>query len=313
MVDTALNKKIVHTLLYYDLFDYPLTGVELWQYVISKERYGLAEVLEAARNNKEIVEEHGFFCLKKREAIINQRKIEYLFALKQRRKMQKWLPCFKVFPCMKGLFLSGPIALDVSRENSDIDIFSVTAVHRLWTARFFVVMVLKIFRQRPGFIPVLGKKKGSNRGKFCFSMWCTEADMDLQRYALSDNDIHFALWLKHLSPIWTNGDNVYKKFVQTNTWVRQYGEWLCAERKGFSRSIIARCCELVLSIIPDGVFERIEWHLLPRLTRQKALGSGTDVVVSHECAKLHITDRREEYNRAWRGRIQAYERTESVV
>ncbi|HLD19996.1 MAG TPA: hypothetical protein VJB93_02000 [Patescibacteria group bacterium] len=306
-MENLLNKKIVHTLLYYDLFDYPLTGVELWQYVISTEKYGLADVIHVARNNTNIVEVHGFFCLKGRESIVHQRMAEYLWALENRKKIRRWLYWFMRMPFMRAVLVSGPLALDVSREKSDIDIFSITAPHRLWTARFFTALFLKIFRQRPEVIPVLGKQNGSNSGKFCFSMWCTEASLGIGDYALLDDDIHFALWLKHTSPVWSISRDAHKKVVQNNAWVLQYGAWDGISCYRIQKSLFQYSVELILLLMPDTVFQWIEWRLLPQLTRDKAIAQGTDVVITSECAKLHITDRRQEYNSAWRERVQAYE------
>lgn len=302
-----LNKKIVHTLLYYDLFGYPLTGVELWQYVIGKGHYTLREVVEAARNDANTVEVHGFFCLKGRESIVFQRMEEYLWALENRKKANDWIRWFIHMPFMRGLLISGPLALDVSRKKSDIDIFAITAPHRLWTARFFVVLFLKLFRQRPEYIPLLGKHNGSNSGKFCFSMWCTEESLGIGDYALRKDDTHFALWLKHAMPLWSMSFNMHKKIVQSNDWVIHYGNWPQTATPFLYKSIMQKSIEIMLSAIPDSIFQWIEWHLFPQLIRDKAKDIGSDVVITSECAKLHITDRRAEYNSAWRERVHAYE------
>ncbi|MCX6745249.1 MAG: hypothetical protein NTX82_07050, partial [Candidatus Parcubacteria bacterium] len=68
---------ILNTIIYFDLFDYPLTGQEIWQYLYTEGMQGgnfsLLEIEECLKNSeimkKLTAAERGFYFLKGRQEI----------------------------------------------------------------------------------------------------------------------------------------------------------------------------------------------------------------------------------------------------
>ena len=306
-----LESAVRETMVYYDLFDYPLSGVELWKYLISAESYSLDEVIQTANQHKEIAFDRGFFCIKGKEWVIGERMDRYNTALRLRKKLYRWRWVFRSIPFMRAVYISGPLAQDAPHKESDIDLILFSKHNRLWTSRFFMTTVLKVFRARPQYIPTLQKMRGTNKGKLCCNLWVSDEKNSLEPYALPPTDSHFALWLKHITPLWVSDEQVSKKFVHDNSWIKKVSEFENTAVVYKKATWIQRIAEMIVRIIPDSWYQSLQWVLMPAEMKKKAQSKDTSVVVRRNCAKLHVTDKRDYYNRAWRERVQAYDQPRS--
>ncbi len=73
-----LSKKILLTVIYYDILDYPLTSFEIWKLLINgnEEKYSLFDVIKALENdeiNRYIEEYRGFYFLSGRMKLVKER------------------------------------------------------------------------------------------------------------------------------------------------------------------------------------------------------------------------------------------------
>ncbi|MBT3865149.1 hypothetical protein HOE67_01235 [Candidatus Peregrinibacteria bacterium] len=121
------------------------------------------------------------------------------------RKVERWRFLFEKMPFVRLVCVGNSLAFETSDKDSDIDLFIVTAKGRLYTARFFVNLILKIFGLR-----VNGKKLA---GRFCLSFMIDESDLDVWRFAIED-DIYLYFWLNKLVPVMAKG--VLGKFEKAN-------------------------------------------------------------------------------------------------
>lgn len=303
----GIESAVFQTMVYYDLFDYPLTSVELWKYLITAESYSLAEVIQTATEHTEIALHCGFFCIKGKEWVVDERIKRYKNATRFRKKLLRWKWIFRSMPFLRAVYISGPLAQDAPHKDSDIDLVLFSKHNKLWTSRFFMVLLLKLLRARPQYIPALNKMSGKNTGKLCCNLWVSDEKNNLEPYALSPEDPHFALWLKHISPMWVSQEQVSKKFVHDNSWIKKLAEFSDTSTKYKHGYFTQRLFEKIVSIVPDVWYQRLQWALMPLEMKKKAQSKDTSVVVRRNCAKLHVTDKRDYYNRAWRERIYVYD------
>lgn len=98
------------------------------------------------------------------------------------------------------------ISMNAANENSDIDLFVITSLHRLWYVRIRLTLFFALRWQR--------KTNKKHAGKFCLSFFCTTKWMNFERFALK-NDIYLYFWILSMKPI-LNNDRCYQKFIEAN-------------------------------------------------------------------------------------------------
>ena len=149
----SIEKNIIKSICYFDIFDYPLTLPEIhqWLFQIKTNLSDLKSVFEQSEFLKEkIGQKDGFYFLNGREEIIEIRKKRKEISekkIKRAKKICKWLLFFN--PFVKGVAVCNDLAYFNAPENSDIDLFIITQKNSIWAARFFLVFSLKLFGLRP--------------------------------------------------------------------------------------------------------------------------------------------------------------------
>ena len=185
---TDLEKSILATAVYYDLFDYPLTGFEIFLYLVKSYRLkpelqnlkpesqihnSQFAILDSLDNSeylkKHFDQEKGFYFLKGREGIVRQRLERKKIA---DRKWKKIKPVFKVLqivPFVKFMMVSGSLAMGNSKKESDIDLIIVAKKGRIWTARTLVTLLTS----------VLGVRRRGNitEDKICLNHYITDQSL----------------------------------------------------------------------------------------------------------------------------------------
>src|SRR6185369_9650646 len=171
---------ILATLAYYDGFEYPLTAFELYRYLInplrlrphieSLEPIGLKDIqesLEILLNKGTVIEELGFYSLKGRAGLSTKR-LE-----REKISAQKWRLCLKraywlqAVPWIRGMFVSGSLALGTVSADSDFDILVLVEPGRLYLARLFLSGVASLIGARRT------RFESVAPDKFCFNHYVT--------------------------------------------------------------------------------------------------------------------------------------------
>lgn len=180
-----LSNRIVSTLEFFDLQDFPLTGFEVFIFLfppqelirplIGKEHelnlsgpitrpVSLDVVLLELDNLvglNLIVFLNGFYALPGRQELISKRLQNHTFGVKRERLVSNFKKIFLYIPFVRSIALNGSQAFGQQRPGSDIDLFVVTDPNFLWIARTGLTSALQLFGvRRHG-------KKISNR--FCLN------------------------------------------------------------------------------------------------------------------------------------------------
>ena len=167
-----LKDRILATLKFFDLQDYPLTLLELHTFLLNDpaqtkssldENWELTmppvaldeiitadEILSCLQNEcTNIVEfEKGFYCLLGRKEIITLRWRNYLFGIKRERLIKKYISGLRHVPFVRGVALGGSQAMGLNKEASDIDLLIITEENFMWLARTFVTFYFQILGNR---------------------------------------------------------------------------------------------------------------------------------------------------------------------
>ncbi|MBU4284788.1 nucleotidyltransferase domain-containing protein [Patescibacteria group bacterium] len=268
-----LEKSIITTITYYDVLDYPLTGFEVFKYLINPlhivellgvvsdteiEPIGkieLIDVLEVLKNRNlsfYIEEKNGFYFLKGNGEIIKIRIERQKISdemWKKTKKIVKWL---QFIPYIKMVAVSGSLAMYNAKKESDIDLLIVAKNKRIWTARFMATLFFQIIGERR-----YGKKTA---GRFCLNHYIADESLKINFPSLYNAQTY-----AHLVPILEGEKGIYNKFQQENNWMNNYLAFYDFQKLKNQQSIkinsllrfIARVNEIILNTFIGNILEKI--------------------------------------------------------
>lgn len=204
---------IIKTLLYSDIFDFPLSEEEVWKYLICEKKVSEKHFANRIKKiNSVVFRKNNYLFTKERENIVKKRlkrvkesevKLEYA------RKIISKL--FSV-PTVMFIGISGNLSMLNSQKKDDIDIFVIAKKNRIWITRFLLIGILKLmgkYRKR-------GQKNVSN--KFCLNMLVDETSLKLPP---DSQNLYTAHEVSQLMPIRERG-GIYKKFIESNSWTSDF-------------------------------------------------------------------------------------------
>lgn len=126
------------------------------------------------------------------------------------KKAQRWAKILGKFPGVRAIFLSGSLARGDGNKNSDIDLFIITKARQIWTARFWVVVCLKLFGQLA--------KPHNHAGKICPNHFISENSLEIQ-----EQDRYAAELFSTNVPLY-DPQNIFAQFIHKNEkWVVEFG------------------------------------------------------------------------------------------
>lgn len=305
---TALETAILKTLAYFDIFDYPLTLVEIHKWLYrppSSCRLGEINQALSGENLKGLVENNnGFYFLAGRRQIISTRLDRYRLAEKKFRIALKtaWWLRWLVF--LKMISICNNVGYNNATSASDIDFFIIIRQGRLYLTRLLVTLAVSALgRRRHG-------KKIADR--VCLSFYISGRHLNLADLALKPADIYLVYWFATLAPIYDQ--SAYREFLAANGWLKDYlpnfyPADLTGRRKIGDNSLVKFCRnfkEKILAGFFGDWLERLAKRLQLDKMKKNPSFAGDDfkVVISDSRLKFHENDRRREYQAAWEGRLK---------
>lgn len=203
---TPLAKSVLKTLLYFDIFQYPLTIEEIHEYCCE---YPASK--DEIKRQLEVFEELGYVSRKdffydvkndKMEALVDRR-------IKGNKEAQRFLKIAKrvskfisYFPFVRGICLSGSLSKGYADSDSDIDFFIITEPGRLWISRTMLILFKKSFL--------------FNSHKY----FCVNYFIDTNSLEIPDKNLFAATELLSIIP--ASNAELYKKLIQANSWIKEF-------------------------------------------------------------------------------------------
>lgn len=322
-----LEKSILATVIYYDIFDYPLTGLEVFKHLINPLHvigqiedinkiefepmnnitlFEVLKLLESERIKKVISQKNGFYFLKEKMWLYQERIERQKIAAERWKKVKKVLKFIQFVPFVKMIAVCNSLAIDNSKKDADIDFFIVARKKRIWLVRFMVTFAVWIIGE--------WRHKDRVSEKICLSFYVTEEFLNLSHLAIKPYDIYLANWIHQLRPVLFR-EKIYEEFILKNQWVGDYlinfGKIENFYHPEFKQSRILVLVRKVLEKILDGwigdtkeaifrffqkikISHKIAPHEIP-----------TAVVVSDKVLKFHENDKREHFQREFLKRLKS--------
>ncbi|WP_276367560.1 hypothetical protein [Chryseolinea sp. H1M3-3] len=201
---TLVDEQIIRTLLYYDIFNYPLKSEEIIRFLgipaISHSVF--VSRINFLKEQKIIFQFGNFFSLKDNMAFIERR-------IKGNREAEKFLLLaakkarfISRFPFVRGVLASGSLSKGYMDENSDLDFFIITAPKRLWIARTLLVLYKRLFL--------------FNAHKY----FCVNYFVDEDHLEIEEKNLFTATELATVIPLY--GVNQFENLHQRNAWITDF-------------------------------------------------------------------------------------------
>src|SRR3989344_4633118 len=145
-----MDKAILKTLAYADIFDYPLKINEIHKWLIGrKANLRQAEkVLSKLSKKGKVKSKKEYYFLARREEIVKRRLQNEKISKIYFRKAKIIAQILKVIPWIKLVGVSGGLAMNNVLRKDDIDLFVITAKNRLWITRLLSLGLLSLTGRR---------------------------------------------------------------------------------------------------------------------------------------------------------------------
>jgi hypothetical protein len=203
--DTARRREIesaiLETVLYSDLFDYPLTHAEIAHYLIGvRADTDTVRAALAAPNhlNGHLRQRDGYVFARQREAIVDRRHARRASSTRLWMRARRFACVMAAVPFVRMIGVTGALAMDNAAPGDDIDVMIVAARRRAWTARLFVVALVYV-------------------GKLFGDVLCPNYVISEDALELEARDLFAAHEFAQMAPL--HGFDVYDRMRQDNRWV----------------------------------------------------------------------------------------------
>lgn len=296
-----LEKKILKTVIYFNLFNYPMTDWEIWKWLWNDDfdnviRYEFFDVRKALWESEYLKEKLGFksnfYFLKGRENLVRERLDKYVYAWQKFRKIKRIVRILKLIPFIKLIAVCNDLAYFNAPADSDLDLFIITQKKRIWFTRFLSVLIIKLLNLRP-----TAKNK---KDKVCLSIFVSEDQLNLEYLKINQDDIHFTYWLECLIPIY-DADGYYQKLRQANSWINNHlpntFPYEPNPRQKVRESKIIYWLKKLWAFFVLDLDEKfycwLQQQKFPKKIKEM-MNQDSRVVVNNQILKFHTNDNREE-------------------
>ena len=309
----SLEKSILKTVAFGDIFNYPLTPTEIYKWLFKPEKingkYPSLFIIKNSLENSDILKEklsnrEAFYYLKGRRSIIYIRKQNNNLAESKFSKIISLVKIYRFIPFVRMIAVCNSLAISNANENSDIDLFIIAKKDKIWLARFFTIIFVKFFDLRP--------KGDNNKDTFCLSFFIDEDYLNIKSITINNNDIYLPHWIQQLVPIY-NPDYLYEKFMKANEWYKEYlpngynNEFVYEVKETylsrFYNIIISSLFSIpFISYYLHNILRKIQILIIDR-NLKSLVNLNTKVIVNNQMLKFHDNDRRDIFFKQWKERL----------
>jgi hypothetical protein len=199
-----IEKDILATLTYFNLFEYPLKKGEIFIFLgHTGDMDEFEDALDNLVNESAIFKIGDFYSLDDDYTLAERRNKGNERASALLKKAERAAAIISAFPYVKGVAVSGSLSKHYADENADIDFFIITAANRLWIAR----TLLHIFKK---FTFLFNMQE-----LFCMNYFIDEAEPGIQEI-----NIYTATEIATIMPL--RGNGIFDHFFKVNNWTKSF-------------------------------------------------------------------------------------------
>ncbi len=202
----SVEVAIMRTILYADVFNFPLTTHEIHRYLIHDNALSQSQITKTLENSSYLKQhlycEKGYFCLQVHKQIIQIRQ------KREKVSQELWSDAIRYgkwlsrIPFVRMVALTGALAVrNPSDSDDDFDYLLVTTSGRVWLARAFAIILVRI-------VKIFGREL------------CPNYVLADDQLGQSRQDLYTAHEVAQMQPIY--GSKTYSQMLNQNPWVQDY-------------------------------------------------------------------------------------------
>lgn len=262
---SSCDRAVLLTIIYADLFDFPLTAEEIYSRLVGRgfDRRAVFASLEMLRS-RHLDIRREFVFLRGRHDLVStrlarQERASDLWAAGDR--YARWL---SHVPFVRMVAVSGSLAVNNAGDAGDVDLFCITTARRLWLARLFIVPLSKLTRKLSRFFPYY---------------LCANYLLSLDSLEVSTEEQNLFTAHEVLQAVPLLGTDVRENFLERNAWVNDLLPNLrpplpSLAPEGRSRHPVKSLFEHALSGRLGDVLNRMAYRLFVEFYRRRARRRG---------------------------------------
>lgn len=199
-----LKHEIVKTILYFDIFSFPLKEEEIFQFCqISTQLPAIQQALSELVAEGKLLQAGDFYAVREGERLASLRQKKFQLSTKLMVKAHRNAAFISQFPFVRGVAISGSLSKYAADEAADIDFFIITAPDRLWICRSF----LHVFKKLTFLV--------SRQHDFCMNYFLDQKELELK-----DKNLYTAFESISIIPVY--GKASFKTFFAENSWATKF-------------------------------------------------------------------------------------------
>ena len=232
-----LEREILRTLTYFDVFSYPLTQEQLFTFIsrASAPDIQLKDSLHRLIRQNLVHSSQGFYFLSSRTEEIVASRLENEQRASRMLRQARWVSFFlKQMPFVRAIFITGSLSKNVAEQTSDIDFMIIAELNRLWICKIILTGFRRIFLF-------------NSHKYFCTNLMVTEKAIYFPHH-----NYFTAVEIATSKVVWNTA--FFSKYQKENAWIYEYLPNWQPLREGVAplsntRSPFQKIFESVLSII----------------------------------------------------------------
>ena len=218
-------------ILYYSIFNYPLTKVEIYRYSDAENIEIINTELKTLIERKALKEYKGFFIYNNDNTIAERRITGNLDAKKVMPKALKRAKFISKFPYIESVSISGSLSKGNYENDGDVDFFLITKPNRLWIARTCLIVYKKVILQ-------------NSKKYFCVNYFISSDHLEI-----SEKNLFTATELATLIPV--TGKKIFTEFIDHNNWAKSHFPNIDTTRNHKTTDVnpflISKCIEILFN------------------------------------------------------------------
>lgn len=273
----SIDMAILKTIVYGDIFEYPLTAEEICRYLVGER--ATPETVLARLSSSQFLADYlrtvgDFYLLAGRDDIVATRRRRAHVASRLWSHARHYGRIIAYMPFVRMVAVTGALAVDNAAPNTDIDYFIVTAPRRLWLSRAAVIAVVRWAGRQDVWL--------------CPNYFVTERAL-----VFEEQSLYAAHEVTQMVPL--AGMDTYRRLRRLNEWTSRYlpnadgppsAPSAAISRRRIVRALLS-ASEIALRT-PAGKWIE-QWEMNRKVEKLIANGNGqTEVHFGPDCCKGHF-------------------------
>ncbi|MDH5533614.1 MAG: hypothetical protein OEX81_04265 [Candidatus Pacebacteria bacterium] len=210
----GLEKAIILSISYSNVFSTPLNSREVWLRLITQQEVQFEKVKQSLARlvkNNYLVKSGEYYCVGKKDLLdLKFKRTKY--SQSKLVEAKRLINIAKLIPFVKAIVITGSLSVSNAKKNDDVDWLVITSKNSLWLTRPLIILIASFFGKRR-------ERNGNHRdNSWCFNMFMTEESLAISNKKRS---IYTAYEVCQAMFVY-DSNGVEKQFLENNSWAKKY-------------------------------------------------------------------------------------------